>query len=84
MCSYVYANNNYDCVLVCMLWVCMDVCACAYVCICVCSVSFCVYACVYNYQTWVQIHSIVFKYNYKYYKIFKYKYNCNYFGQDSN
>ena len=27
---------------------------------------------------------IVFKYNYKYYKIFKYKYNCNYFGQDSN
>ena len=24
------------------------------------------------------------KYNCKYYKIFKYKYNCNYFGQDSN
>ena len=37
-----------------------------------------------QYQTWVQIHCIVFKYNYKYYKIFKYKYNCNYFGQDSN
>ena len=35
-------------------------------------------------QTWVQIHCIVFKYNYKCYKIFKYKYNCNYFGQDGN
>ena len=39
---------------------------------------------IYLEQTWVQIHCIVFKYNYKYYKIFKYKYNCNYFGQDSN
>ena len=35
-------------------------------------------------QTLVQIHCIVFKYNYKCYKIFKYKYNCNYFGQESN
>ena len=35
-------------------------------------------------QTGVQIHCIVFKCNYKYYKIFKCKYNCNYFGQDSN
>ena len=34
-------------------------------------------------QTWVQIHCIVFKYKYKYYKFSKYKYDCKYFGQDS-
>ena len=31
-------------------------------------------------QSWVQIHSIVFKHKYKYCKFSKYKYNCKYFG----
>ena len=50
-------------------------------CVCVCVLVY-IHVRVCVCQTWVQIHCIVFKYNYKYYKILKYKYN--YFGQDSN